>query len=308
MLKLTILVIAVGIFSFNCHASIKMAITVDDLPVHGDLPPGMTRTDVAKKYVEILKKHKVPEVYGFVNAGRTENKDDTAKVLKIWQDAGYPVGNHTYSHMSLNKNSAADFVREIALDDDYLKQVSGGKDWKYFRYPYLHEGDTLAKRNAVRKYLQENHYKIAQVTIDFEDWSWNNPYARCVAKNDKKSIEWLKESYLKNASEILISSDKVSTAVFKKPISHVLLIHIGAFDALVLDQMLTDYEKLGVEFIPLSQALKDPVYETDPGISFPKWGAELEFQVLKAEGKKVTDLGLEPYKGYPKEKLESICR
>ncbi len=33
-----------------------IAITVDDLPVHGKLPPGMTRTEIARAHVEILKR------------------------------------------------------------------------------------------------------------------------------------------------------------------------------------------------------------------------------------------------------------
>jgi hypothetical protein len=31
--------------------SLEVAITVDDLPQHGDLPPGVTRSDIAKSFI-----------------------------------------------------------------------------------------------------------------------------------------------------------------------------------------------------------------------------------------------------------------
>lgn len=38
-----------------------------------------------------------------------------------------------------------------------------------------------------------------------------------------------------------------------------------------------------------------------------KWGSELTFQFMKARGKKLKDLGLEPYAESPEERLKSIC-
>jgi len=44
--------------TFTAQASpIEIAITVDDLPKHMDLPPNTTRLDVAKKMLSSLKKH-----------------------------------------------------------------------------------------------------------------------------------------------------------------------------------------------------------------------------------------------------------
>ena len=76
-------------------------------------------------------------------------------------------------------------------------------DWHYFRFPFLREGETLGKRRAIRRYLRANGYRIAQVTIDFEDWSWNEPYAYCLDKGDARSISWLKTTYLRNAVDQL---------------------------------------------------------------------------------------------------------
>ncbi len=136
------------------------------------------------------------EVYGFINAAKLEKTPDDMAVLKAWRTAGNPLGNHAYSHPSLNDLTPAQFEADIAKDEPVLSKLMAGEDWHWFRYPFLWEGDTLEKRHAVRAYLQQNGYQIAQVSMDFEDYLWNAPYARCVAKQDSQSIEGLRASYL----------------------------------------------------------------------------------------------------------------
>ena len=80
----------------------KVAITFDDLPLNGDLPPGMTRVDITRNTLAVLQKRHMPAAYGFVNAKKLEGNADAAEALKLWA-AAEPVGNHTYSHMDLNE-------------------------------------------------------------------------------------------------------------------------------------------------------------------------------------------------------------
>jgi hypothetical protein len=60
-------------------------------------------------------------------------------------------------------------------------------DWHWLRYPYLNEGDTFEKHREVHTWFKTNHYRVAEVTMDFEDWAWNEPYARCFVKNDRRA-------------------------------------------------------------------------------------------------------------------------
>ena len=54
----------------SLHASAsEVAVTVDDLPVHGHLAPGDSRASIAKKYIEVLKKHRVPLLFIFQGTG-----------------------------------------------------------------------------------------------------------------------------------------------------------------------------------------------------------------------------------------------
>lgn len=289
--------------SFALAVTMKMAITVDDHPAHGPLPPGMTRLQVAQDMLKVFKKHGVPEASAFANTGKTE---ELRPVLQAWRDAGYPLGNHTLHHPGLNDVSVEEFTRQIDDNEPLLKELNGKTEFKFFRYPFLREGDTLEKRNAVRAHLAKRGYRIAQVTVDFEDWAWNTPYVRCLAKKDEKAIRWLEETYLQNAVDMVDRARTAADALFGRPVGHVLLLHVGAFDARMLDRLLTAYAKKGVEFVTLEEAQKDEIYSQDPGLA-AKWGSELTFQFMKARGKKLKDLGLKPYSGYPENRLKSIC-
>jgi peptidoglycan/xylan/chitin deacetylase (PgdA/CDA1 family) len=213
------------------YPAIRVAITVDDLPTHGALPNGVIREEIATKMVKAFKKHRVPDVYAFINAGKVEQLGESFEVLRIWQAAGFPFGNHTYLHKDLDKVAISNFKADISQNEFMLRKLSSSENWRYFRYPFLHEGASLQKRNSIRRYIKSLGYTIAQVTIDFEDWSWNDPYARCKEKNDLASIALLEKSYLKNSSDILDRAEQLSRALFKRSISHVLLLHIGVCTA-----------------------------------------------------------------------------
>jgi peptidoglycan-N-acetylglucosamine deacetylase len=282
----------------------EVAITVDDLPVHGDLPSNTTRAEIAKKMIEAFKAKGVPGVYGFVNAKNIGANGDVEKdsVLKIWADSGFPLGNHTFSHIDLNTSSVQEFENEIVANESVLQGLMGARDWHWLRYPFLHEGDTLEKRQAVRKYLADHGYKIAQVTLDFGDYAWNNPYARCVAKQDTQAIEWLKSSYLGAAKEDIVLDRKLSAMLFGRDIKYVLLLHIGALDSVMLPDLLDLFKKQGFDFVSLEEAEKDPAYESDPDAAL-KFGGTLLEQLTESK-----NLKYPPHAERPMDKLDAICR
>jgi peptidoglycan/xylan/chitin deacetylase (PgdA/CDA1 family) len=125
-----------------------VALTFDDLPLNGTLAPGMTQARMTKDVLAILKKHRVPQVYGFINASKLEGSADGAEALRLWVAAGERVGNHTYSHMDLHANSAEEFLRDVYRDEPALELLDSSDAGRWLRYPYLREGDTL---EAARK-------------------------------------------------------------------------------------------------------------------------------------------------------------
>ena len=280
----------------------QVAITIDDLPSHGALPPGMTRADVARRILTTLKAVRAPDVYGFVNAKKLEQHPEDSEVLKLWRGAGYPLGNHTYAHLSLNASTAREFDQNIADDEPELKSLMGRHDWHWFRYPYLWEGDTLDKRHDVRRYLKDHKYRIAQVTLDFEDYLWNAPYARCAEKSDAASVEWLKTSYMAIATEYIALGQSAAKLLYGRDIKHVLLLHIGGFETVMLPQLLNSLKRQGFTFITLPQAEKDPAYQSDPDLATKDGGTLLD-QMLEAK-----HLDLPPHPDKPYDQLDALCR
>jgi peptidoglycan-N-acetylglucosamine deacetylase len=282
-------------------AAQKLAITFDDLPLNGTLPPGVTRAQMTKDVLAILKKRHVPPVYGFINAKRLEGNPDGAEALKLWA-AAEPVGNHTYSHMDLEKNTAEAFESDIEENEPALELLDAKDNWHWLRYPYLHEGDTVEKRRAVRAYLKSHGYRIAQVTLDWEDYLWNFAYAKCAAKNDQKSIAWLHSSYLITASEFLDLGRAQAKLIFGHDIHYVLLMHLGAFSSTILPDALDLFKKKGFTLVTLQEAESDPAYEEDPDSALHDAGTLLD-QWMQVKQIKYPEHADKPYK-----ELESACQ
>jgi peptidoglycan/xylan/chitin deacetylase (PgdA/CDA1 family) len=286
-----------------CGAGVaqKLAITFDDLPRNGELPPGVTQAETAKNVLEILKKRHVPPVYGFINARKLEGSPDGAEALQLWA-AAEPVGNHTYAHMDLEQNTAEAFEREIEEDEPVLELLESKDTWHWLRYPYLHEGDTVEKRRAVRTYLKAHGYRIAQVTLDWEDYLWNFAYARCLAKNDTKSMEWLRSSYLSTASAFLDLGREQAKLIYGREINYVLLMHLGAYSSTILPDALDLLKKKGFKLVTLEEAESDAAYDGDPDVGLHDAGTMLD-QWMQVKGIKDPPHVEKPYK-----EIESVCR
>ena len=119
----------------------KLAITIDDLPSHGALPAGMTRSGIAKMTLDAYAAHKVPAVYGYINAVHLKSDPDNANVLKMWRAAGHPLGNHQFSHASVDAGTAEDFIKGVEANEPVLRDLMQGETWHSFRYPFLNAGD-----------------------------------------------------------------------------------------------------------------------------------------------------------------------
>jgi len=78
--------------------------------------------------------------------------------------------------------------------------------------------------------------------------------------------------------------------------------HVGAFDAVMMDELLGAYEKHGVRFISVADAMTDPVYASEPRDPKAFRGTFLR-QVRVARATKTT-----PQPDQPDTLLDVICR
>ena len=282
-------------------AAQQMAITVDDLPAHGSLPPGMTRLQIAQSFLDTFKQQQLPPVYGFVNGHAVQETPSTLDILRLWRAAGQPLGSHTFAHSDLESETPAEFIADIRRNEPLLRKQMHGEDWQWFRYPYLHEGETIEKHRAIRSWLRKNHYKVADVSMDFEDYLWNAPYARCLAKNDTAAIQQLHDTYLATAESYITVYRTLARQLYGHDIPYILLLHIGAFDAHMLPELLDLYRSRGFTFISFPEAEADPAYQQDPDFAYQGGGAITEQLTAKQHLKF-------PKNSKPVKLLDSLCR
>lgn len=261
----------------------QIAFTWDDLPAHSALPPGETRVEIGRKLIRAMKSEHMSGVYGFVNGVAIEREPASGPMMNDWRAAGFQLGNHAWSHMSLNTATLVDWEADVLKNEPLLEKYAAGSDWHWLRYPFLAEGDTPEKRTAARKFLADHHYRVAAVTMSFGDYMWNEPYARCVAKDDTAAIAQLETSYLDAAAQDADFRRAMAKSLFGHDIPYVLLMHVGAFDARMLPRLLKMYREKGFSFVTLEEAEKDPFYRTSLDPSLPDQPDSLE-GALQAKG------------------------
>lgn len=246
----------------GAHKGYDIAITIDDLPNHGALPAGMTRVEIGQLTLKALKAHKVPGVYGFVNAVGIEREPGSDQLLQDWRAAGYPLGNHTFTHRNVNAGTVEAFQADVEANEPVLKELMANEDWHYLRYPFLSAGDA-AHHDQVRTWLQSKGYRIADVTVSFDDWAYTDTYARCTAKGDAAAIAGLKTRYMDGVRVAITRSKALSQKVYGRMIPQVLLAHVGGFSAIMLPDVLDEMEKSGAHFVTLDQAQSDAAYNVE---------------------------------------------
>ncbi len=240
-----------------------IAITVDDLPAHGSLPQGMTRVGIGQATLAALKAHHVPQAWGFVNAKRLVEEPGSVQMLRDWRAAGYPLGNHTYSHMGLSANTVGAWTADLEEGEPILTDLMAGENFKFLRFPFL-DGGNATNHDAAIAYLQAHGYRIADVSVSFSDWAFTDPYSRCLAKGDTAAIAAMKTRYMDGVRSEIARMKALSQKVYGRVIPQALLTHGGGFSSIMLPQVLDELDKAGAHYVTLEQAESDPAYaETD---------------------------------------------
>jgi peptidoglycan/xylan/chitin deacetylase (PgdA/CDA1 family) len=248
--------------------------------------------------------HDLPPVHGFVNGKRVDDDPATEAVLRRWVAAGHQLGNHSWSHPSLNTTDLDAYRADERRGEEILARVAPRQTWKVFRYPFLQQGDTVEKRDGVRRFLAETGYVVADVTIDADDWAYNSPFVRCAERGDQPTLAALRQSLVRGHVEELQRIRAVTRTLAGRDVPQVLLLHAGAADADAIDALWTAFEGEGARWIGLRAALADPFYAPATHPPVPS-GSALPYVLARERGMKVDPpvwaRGLEA-------QLRAVCR
>lgn len=239
----------------------QITLTFDDLPIVE--PLGFWRPrEISNMILRSLERHKI-KAAAFVVEERIDDDLPRFIILEDWLTRKHTLGNHTYSHVDLHQLNPQDFLQHVGDGDKYLWRASKlhQGNFRYLRFPYLHEGDTSRKKKAVAKALRRNGYEIAPVTVVTDDLHFNSPYLEY--EQDPEKLAHLKAIYLEHIGSALEYAEGQSRKIFGRNIRHILWLHCGIATASFLDSLIEMLHSRGYQFISFPEALSDPAFSDE---------------------------------------------
>jgi peptidoglycan/xylan/chitin deacetylase (PgdA/CDA1 family) len=249
----------------------RIAVTIDDLP--WARLDETTPTDLQARHerlIAALRRANVP-IVGFVNESKLEidGKVDPTRLamLEDWLDAGYELGNHTYSHADINAVGVPAFEQEILDGERQLRPLLAerGQAPRWFRHPYLRAGRTAGQKAAVAAFLDTHGYRIAPVTVDNGEWVWAFAYAnvldsQAASPAREAQLERLRSGYVPYMLNKLDYYEAQSIRLLGYALPQVWLMHANELNADCFASLVRATHRRGYRFVSLEEALRDPAY------------------------------------------------
>lgn len=245
----------------------RMAITIDDLPVAAGVPGLADKQAVTERLLAVLRAHEVPAV-GFVNESKLEvdGRVDPRRVrlLERWLEEGQELGNHGHSHLDLHGVAPEVWMEDVLRGERVTRPLARrhGEPFRYFRHPFLHTGMSVEVQRRTGRFLEENGYRIAPVTIDNGEYFYGGAYAGAWERSDSVTMRRIGRDYVRYMLDVTAYYERQAEAIVEgDDFPQVLLIHAYALNADWLAPLLEALRDRGWRWIELDEALRHPAYE-----------------------------------------------
>ena len=247
----------------------RVAVTFDDLPFQADeatLCDPARIMAVTHDFVAMLRPLET-HATAFVNAGRMCDAERDAvlpQVLSAWLDAGLDLGNHTFGHINIHRTSADAYLADVDAGAPPVRAAleARGMRLRWFRHPYLFTGETQDKHDAIAAGLAQRGYLIAPVTLDNNDWMFADVYRKAEQIGDAALMQRIGAAYVAHMATVLDFFEPYSAELTggREP-AQVLLLHANSLNLAWYPQIHALYLARGYRFVPLEEALADPIYQ-----------------------------------------------
>lgn len=238
----------------------QVAITIDDFNWF-DVPQ-MSAEKRNRSLLEALKSHSVKAAI-FV-CGKFVDNDTGQRLLSAWDKDGHLIGNHSYSHLYYPRASFEQFSQDVLRGEAVINKQSQFR--KFFRFPFLKEGDTVEKRDRMRQFLKANGYRNGHVTIDASDWYVDERLRARLKKSPNADTAPYRDYYLNHIWERSRYYDELSVKVLGRSVKHTLLLHHNVLNGLFLGDLLDMFKKKGWKLINAEDAFGDAVFSSSPNV------------------------------------------
>ena len=236
-------------------------------------------------------------------ACRNAESPEGLKLIQDWGQAGHFISNHTYSHWNLagRDTTAEAFIADVEKCHAILSALPG---WSpRLRFPYLKEGDTAQKRDALRHWMTKNGYRPAPVSIDASDWYYSDRFLQWRKEHSAADPDLYRQAYLAHLWDRAKYYDDLSKQVLNRSARHVLLLHTNAINAQYLPEVIAMFRSKGWRIISPEEAFADPLYSMQPD-TLPA-GESILWALAKQGGAKGLRYPAEDGR-YEKELLDSL--
>ncbi len=235
----------------------EICISFDELPVAVGFQD-VDRDAVSYLILQALKKYEIKAI-GFVVGEQIHESFD---LLGEWLNNGHAMGNMTYSNQDFNQLGIGQFIDDIKHGEKELDPMllGFGQKNRYFRYPYLHYGNTSEKKNQLSLYLDNKKYAVVPATVVIEDYLYNMSLDKMGKEPDTSEYFALMNEYINHVLDEIEASERLSIEVLNRPCKQILKLRANRINAVFLDEMLGAIKEMGYKFISVEKALKDKAF------------------------------------------------
>jgi peptidoglycan/xylan/chitin deacetylase (PgdA/CDA1 family) len=235
----------------------EVCITFDELPAAKGFQ-AVDKNAITYLILGALKRHDV-RAAGFVVG---EDIEGAADLLGQWLNDGHTLGSMTYSNPDLHVLGIEQFISDVKTGAEAVEPMLNGfgQKQRYFRYPFLHYGNTVEAREQVALFLEHKKLRVAHATVVVEDYLYNLTLEKLGKVPDSVEYESLLNEYVNHVLDEVERAEKAAMQMVGRPVRQILQLRANRLNAVYLDEMLSALEDMGYTFIDLGRALKDEVY------------------------------------------------
>src|SRR5437899_891000 len=242
-------------------------VTVDDLPIasgslHAD---PAEREKLTRDLLAALDRHHVKAV-GLVIWGTVGEGTTGPGLLDLWLKRGHELGNHYFGHLDYSATDEAGYIADVERGRrglaDFL--ATRGATPRFFRFPFLDEGETGEKLDAMRHYLASSAQRNLPVTIDTQDWSFEERWVAARRAGDQGARAEVAADYLAALRLEVRSHERRGDRLIGRLTPQVILLHANEVGAALWSDLFDWLEKTGHRFASADEVLVDPAFSEEP--------------------------------------------